>query len=43
LQYKKRAFKLAEQQLALAGYRLGETLNAVFDASDAANTTIGYR
>jgi hypothetical protein len=43
VQYKKRAFKLAEQQLALAGYRLGETLNAVFDASAAANTTIGYR
>jgi hypothetical protein len=30
-QYKKNAFKLAEQQLALAGYRLGETLNAVFN------------
>lgn len=29
--YKKSAFKLAEQQLALAGYRLGETLNAVFN------------
>ncbi|MGD9563591.1 MAG: S1/P1 nuclease [Pyrinomonadaceae bacterium] len=29
--YKKNAFKLAEQQLAMAGYRLGETLNAVFD------------
>jgi hypothetical protein len=29
-QYKKKAFDLAERQLALAGYRLGETLNAVF-------------
>ena len=29
-QYRKKAFKLAESQLALAGYRLGETLNAVF-------------
>jgi hypothetical protein len=29
--YRKRAFELAEQQLALAGYRLGETLNAVFN------------
>lgn len=31
--YKKNAFKLTESQLALAGYRLGETLNAVFGAS----------
>ena len=30
--YKKNAFKVAESQLALAGYRLGETLNAVFGA-----------
>lgn len=29
--YRKQAFKLAEQQLALAGYRLGETLNSVFN------------
>ncbi|MEO7674884.1 MAG: S1/P1 nuclease [Pyrinomonadaceae bacterium] len=29
-QYRKNAFKLAESQLALAGYRLGETLNSVF-------------
>ncbi len=28
--YRKNAFKLAESQLALAGYRLGETLNSVF-------------
>lgn len=28
--YKKRAFQIAERQLALAGYRLGETLNRVF-------------
>lgn len=32
-QYRKNAFKLAESQLSLAGYRLGETLNAVFQAS----------
>lgn len=31
-EYRKNAFKLAESQLALAGYRLGETLNAVFGA-----------
>lgn len=31
VKYRKDAFKLAEQQLALAGYRLGETLNAVFN------------
>ena len=30
--YRKNAFKLAESQLALAGYRLGETLNSVFGA-----------
>lgn len=29
--YKKNAFKLAERQLPMAGYRLGETLNAIFD------------
>jgi hypothetical protein len=29
--YKKNAFRLAERQLALAGYRLGETLNSIFD------------
>lgn len=28
--YKRNAFKVAERQLALAGYRLGETLNRVF-------------
>jgi hypothetical protein len=36
-QYRKRAFKHAERQLALAGYRLGETLNSVFNAPAAAN------
>lgn len=30
--YKKRAFEVAERQLALAGYRLGETLNQAFNA-----------
>ena len=28
--YKKRAFQVAQRQLALAGYRLGETLNQIF-------------
>lgn len=28
--YKRNAFRIAERQLALAGYRLGETLNRVF-------------
>lgn len=30
--YKKNAFRVAERQLATAGYRLGETLNQVFGA-----------
>ena len=34
--YRKNAFKLAEERLALAGYRLGETLNSVFDTPAAA-------
>ncbi len=34
--YKKDAFKLAGARLALAGYRLGETLNSVFDSPPAA-------
>ncbi len=33
--YKKNAFKLAERQLAMAGYRIGETLNAVFSVPPA--------
>lgn len=33
-QYKKNAFKLAERQLAMAGYRLGETLNAIFNVPE---------
>ena len=28
--YRKKAFKIAQEQLALAGYRLGETLNQIF-------------
>ncbi len=31
--YKKNAFRVAERQLALAGYRLGETLNRAFSAA----------
>jgi hypothetical protein len=38
-QYKKNAFKLAERQLALAGYRLGETLNSVFNSPPPATPT----
>lgn len=33
--YKKNAFKLAERQLAMAGYRIGETFNAVFGTPPA--------
>lgn len=29
--YKKQAFEIAQQQIALAGYRLGEMLNQIFD------------
>ncbi|MGQ0543585.1 MAG: S1/P1 nuclease [Blastocatellia bacterium] len=36
--YKRNAFKLAEKQLALAGYRLGEMLNEVF-GKPAMNTS----
>ena len=32
-QYRKNAYRVAEQQLTLAGYRLGETMNAVFGIS----------
>lgn len=31
--YKRNAYRLAQQQLAVAGYRLGETLNEVFSKS----------
>jgi hypothetical protein len=34
--YRKNAFRLAERQFALAGYRLGETLNSIFQPSPAA-------
>ena len=33
--YKRNAYRVAEQQLALAGYRLGETMNAIFGAAAA--------
>jgi hypothetical protein len=32
-QYRRKAFKLAGKQLALAGYRIGDTLNAVFNVT----------
>lgn len=35
--YKRNAFRIAERQLALAGYRLGETLNRVFAIPAVAN------
>lgn len=35
--YRRNAFRLAERQLAIAGYRLGETLNAVFSVPPPAN------
>jgi hypothetical protein len=28
--YKKQAFEIAEEQIALAGYRMGEMLNQIF-------------
>jgi len=34
-QYRRNALRVAEQQLALAGYRLGETLNSVFSNAPA--------
>jgi hypothetical protein len=37
--YKRNAFRIAERQLALAGYRLGETLNRVFSAPVVAAKT----
>lgn len=32
--YKKMAFEISEEQIALAGYRLGATLNQIFGSSD---------
>jgi hypothetical protein len=34
--YRKHAFEVAERQLALAGYRLGATLNQIFAAAPVA-------
>ncbi len=36
--YRKNAYKVAQERLAMAGYRLGETLNAVFGPLIAAQT-----
>ena len=36
--YKRRAMNVAEQQLALAGYRLGEMLNQIFAAAPTRQT-----
>ncbi len=32
--YKKRAFQIAQEQIALAGYRLGEMLNQIFGGQE---------
>jgi osmotically-inducible protein OsmY len=32
--YKKRAFEIAQEQIALAGYRMSETLNQIFGSQD---------
>src|SRR5688572_15040703 len=37
--YKKHAFQVAQRRLALAGYRLGETLNRVFGAAQTPTPT----
>ena len=39
VRYKRNAYRVAQQQLTLAGYRLGETMNAVFGG--ARTTTAG--
>ena len=36
--YKKMAFEIAEEQIPLAGYRLGEMLNQIFAGQVAMNT-----
>ena len=36
--YKKKAFAIAQRRLALAGYRLGETLNQIFASAPAPGT-----
>ena len=35
MKYKRNAYRVAEQQLVIAGYRLGETLNSVFGKATA--------
>ena len=41
--YRKRAFRTAQEQIALAGYRLGETLNDIFDHTQQDVGTIQQR
>lgn len=36
--YTKRAFQISEEQIALAGYRMGETLNQIFGGQTTAQT-----
>ncbi len=37
--YQKEAFQIAQEQIALAGYRLGQMLNQIFDKSELTRTT----
>lgn len=37
--YRKNAYRIAQQQMALAGYRIGETLNRILGAQPTAETT----
>lgn len=41
--YKKKAMRVAEEQLALAGYRLGEMLNQIFGSTGTATTAKNVR
>lgn len=41
--YQKNSFKIGREQLALAGYRLGETLNQVFGQKMSSNTIISTK
>ena len=41
--YNKRAYKIAREQIALAGYRLGESLNRIFkEGSARATSSLGF-
>ncbi len=38
--YKKRAFQIAQEQITLAGYRLGEMLNQIFSIQVSSNESV---